>query len=146
MSQVSKSDCAITDTTRCSPWSWSVAAQSHHRIASCTSQPCAVCHIPVTYYFMTGGLYSESPLSPHSLSRRLCISFLFLDSTWESDHTAFVFLSQFTQHHTLWVHPRRGKWQDLILLYGRVIFHVYIRHVFQSRYESKWLSVNKISC
>ena len=46
----------------------------------------------------------------------------------------FLFLTYFTQHNTLWVHPRDRKWYDFILFYCCVLSHcaVHMSQIFFS--------------
>ena len=64
--------------------------------------------------------------------------FCVLESTYKQNHIVLVFLcmftlyiSMFTLDNTLQVHPCCPRWQNLILLYGRVIPHCkYVYHIF----------------
>ena len=45
----------------------------------------------------------------------------------------FLCLTYLTQHNVLKVHPCCSKWEDFIILYGRVAFHCkYMSHLFYS--------------
>ena len=64
--------------------------------------------------------------------------FCVLDSTYKQNHIVFVFLcmftlymSMFTWDNSLQVHTCCHRWQNLLLLYGRVILHCkYAYHIF----------------